>query len=143
MTAPGPERRVRTVFIGVLVSLSLAAFTQTFVTVQIELPEEKLDKSGSRDLAVMKKVSTFGYAPLVDAALVTALDQNGVDNPFAKAKELRALISASGAAQVRDTVLANPDLVERFRNGIELAIPDPATFYGGTDKGYTDYPTAK
>jgi N-ethylmaleimide reductase len=36
--------------------------------------------------------------------------------------------------------IANPDLVERFRRGAALAVPDPATFYGGEHRGYTDYP---
>ena len=36
--------------------------------------------------------------------------------------------------------LANPDLPERFRRGAPLNVPDPSTFYGGTEKGYTDYP---
>jgi len=38
--------------------------------------------------------------------------------------------------------ISNPDLVERFRNGIPLAPLDPSTLYGGGAKGYTDYPTA-
>jgi N-ethylmaleimide reductase len=37
--------------------------------------------------------------------------------------------------------LANPDLVERVRTGAPLNDPDPATFYGGGEAGYTDYPT--
>lgn len=37
--------------------------------------------------------------------------------------------------------IANPDLVERFRQGAPLNEPDKATFYGGGAKGYTDYPT--
>ncbi|CAE6780057.1 alkene reductase [Xanthomonas arboricola] len=37
--------------------------------------------------------------------------------------------------------LANPDLVERFRQGATLNQPDPTTFYQGEDRGYTDYPT--
>ncbi|WP_193211316.1 alkene reductase [Luteolibacter marinus] len=37
--------------------------------------------------------------------------------------------------------IANPDLVERFAAGAPLNEPDPSTFYGGTEKGYTDYPT--
>jgi N-ethylmaleimide reductase len=36
--------------------------------------------------------------------------------------------------------LANPDLLERFRRSAPLNAPDPATFYGGAEKGYTDYP---
>jgi N-ethylmaleimide reductase len=37
--------------------------------------------------------------------------------------------------------LANPDLPVRFAEGSELNVPDPETFYGGDDHGYTDYPT--
>jgi N-ethylmaleimide reductase len=37
--------------------------------------------------------------------------------------------------------LANPDLVERFRQDAPLNTPDQASFYGGSEKGYTDYPT--
>jgi N-ethylmaleimide reductase len=36
--------------------------------------------------------------------------------------------------------LANPDLVERFRAGLPLNAPDRSTFYGGDERGYTDYP---
>ena len=35
--------------------------------------------------------------------------------------------------------LANPDLVERFRAGLPLNTPDRSTFYGGDERGYTDY----
>lgn len=36
--------------------------------------------------------------------------------------------------------LANPDLPERLRTGAPLNAPDRATFYGGDERGYTDYP---
>ena len=36
--------------------------------------------------------------------------------------------------------LANPDLVQRMRDGAPLNSPDPATFYTPGPKGYTDYP---
>ena len=36
--------------------------------------------------------------------------------------------------------LANPDLPERLRAGAPLNAPDRATFYGGDEHGYTDYP---
>lgn len=35
--------------------------------------------------------------------------------------------------------LANPDLVERYRNGASLNTPDFSTFYSGEEKGFTDY----
>lgn len=37
--------------------------------------------------------------------------------------------------------LANPDLVRRMEEGIELNEPDPDTFYTPGETGYTDYPT--
>jgi 2,4-dienoyl-CoA reductase-like NADH-dependent reductase (Old Yellow Enzyme family) len=39
-------------------------------------------------------------------------------------------------------LLANPDLVERLREGAPLnPIQDMTTWYGPGEKGYTDYPT--
>ncbi|MGZ5006524.1 MAG: alkene reductase [Methylobacter sp.] len=36
--------------------------------------------------------------------------------------------------------IANPDLPVRFAKNLPLNKPDHATFYGGDEKGYTDYP---
>lgn len=36
--------------------------------------------------------------------------------------------------------ISNPDLVERFKNGWELVVPDKDLFYEGGDRGYIDYP---
>ncbi len=69
------------------------------------------------------------------------------------------LISAGGyvAASAEETIaegnadaiafgrlfIANPDLPARFANDVPLNQPDRSTFYGGTEKGYTDYPALK
>jgi N-ethylmaleimide reductase len=37
--------------------------------------------------------------------------------------------------------IANPDLPERLREGAPLNVDDPTTYYGGGEKGYTDYPS--
>ncbi|HEU0151220.1 MAG TPA: alkene reductase [Bradyrhizobium sp.] len=37
--------------------------------------------------------------------------------------------------------IANPDLPERIRAGGPFNTDDPATYYGGGEKGYTDYPS--
>jgi N-ethylmaleimide reductase len=37
--------------------------------------------------------------------------------------------------------IANPDLPERLRVGAPFNTDDPATYYGGGEKGYTDYPS--
>ncbi|MGZ4452577.1 MAG: N-ethylmaleimide reductase [Nocardioides sp.] len=44
------------------------------------------------------------------------------------------------AAAFGRSFIANPDLPLRLRTGAELNEPIPATFYGGGEAGYTDYP---
>lgn len=38
--------------------------------------------------------------------------------------------------------ISNPDLVQRLKDNVPLALPDTATMYGGSREGYTDYPVA-
>ena len=56
----------------------------------------------------------------------------------------RALLAvSSGAADLvsfGELFIANPDLPERLQANATLNAPDPATYYGGGEKGYTDYP---
>ena len=58
------------------------------------------------------------------------------------AAEADALIASGLADAVAfgRPYIANPDLVERFAADAELNTPDRTTFYGGEEKGYTDYP---
>jgi N-ethylmaleimide reductase len=44
-------------------------------------------------------------------------------------------------ASVAAFALANPDLVARLKSEAPLNLADRATFYGGSERGYTDYPT--
>ncbi len=62
---------------------------------------------------------------------------NGLD------AERAAKLLADGAADLvafGRLFLANPDLPARLRAGSPLNAPDPDTFYGGDERGYTDYP---
>lgn len=67
------------------------------------------------------------------------LVNNGYDKQLAEkaVAEGRADLVAFGKL-----FIANPDLVRRLRENVELAAPDKATFYGGGAKGYVDYPSA-
>jgi 2,4-dienoyl-CoA reductase-like NADH-dependent reductase (Old Yellow Enzyme family) len=47
------------------------------------------------------------------------------------------------AVVVGRAVIANPDLVRRWREGLPLTPADPATFYTQGAEGYTDYPFAR
>ena len=84
------------------------AFTQAYVNIEVELLEEKLDKSGERDIEAIKKVSTFGYKPLIQNALVSATE--GMETEI-EDKQLAKILSDSAAAQIRDFVIANPDRI--------------------------------
>ncbi|MDT0183647.1 N-ethylmaleimide reductase [Microbacterium sp. ARD31] len=45
------------------------------------------------------------------------------------------------AAAFGRSFIANPDLPRRLADGLPLNVPQPETFYGGDQSGYTDYPT--
>ncbi|MEM1079510.1 MAG: phosphate ABC transporter permease PstA [Pseudomonadota bacterium] len=94
-----------------ILSNGLSAFQQTYVTLEIELLEEKLDKSGERDLSVMRKVSTFGYAPLIATAMGKKLEENGIAIEGLSTKQAGAIISKDAPAQLRNFVLANSEVV--------------------------------
>ena len=51
-----------------IVSSGAGAFQQTFINVPVYLDPAKLDKKGNRDLEDLRKVSTFGYTPLIQQA---------------------------------------------------------------------------
>ena len=62
---------------------------------------------------------------------------NGYDVQLAHA----ALAKGADLVAFGRPYIANPDLVERLRARAPLNTPDKNTFYGGGEKGHTDYPT--
>ncbi|HQY42998.1 MAG TPA: phosphate ABC transporter permease PstA [Paracoccaceae bacterium] len=89
-------------------SAGLPALRQTFVTIPVMLDEKVLDKSGTRDPAVMAKVTTVGYAKLLSEALEREIAARGIDSGDTNAKDLAKLLSEESAATLRDRVLADP-----------------------------------
>ena len=57
-----------------IISNGIPAFTQTFITLDVTLEEKRIDKTGERDLAKIRKVTTFGYNPLLEAAIKTEIE---------------------------------------------------------------------
>ncbi|PIL19410.1 phosphate ABC transporter permease [Puniceibacterium antarcticum] len=99
------------VLLTAIFSNGIGAFQQTFIHVPVYLDAAKLDKAGNRNPEEMSSVSTFGYAPLIQDSLWKAVQASGAETTLDGAKAMKDMISASAAAQVRDVVLANPDLV--------------------------------
>ena len=114
---------------------------------------------------VLQQLSARGiaYAHLVEPRVGNAGADAAIDPNAPRTAEIfrkafpGVLISAGGytaetaeqaiASGLADAVafgrlfIANPDLPERFRRQAPLNKADRATFYGGTEKGYTDYPS--
>lgn len=88
----------------------LSSYRQTFLTLTVELPEAKLDKSGVRDPAVMSKVTTIGYAPLLTNALIAKMEELGIEKTLSD-KDLADVISKEAPATLRNIVLADPSLI--------------------------------
>jgi N-ethylmaleimide reductase len=83
-----------------------------------------------------------GAVPVPLAALrrefIGVLIANG---GFTRDTATRALSAGTAdAVAFGKLFLANSDLPERFRSNAPLNAPDQSTFYGGAEKGYTDYP---
>jgi N-ethylmaleimide reductase len=87
---------------------------------------------------MMTGVRTLDYRQIRDLFDGRYMANNGYDKARAQA------VLAENAADMVSfgkPFLANPDLVARYQQDAELNTPDPETFYGGDEKGYTDYPT--
>jgi N-ethylmaleimide reductase len=61
------------------------------------------------------------------------------DGYTAETAEATLLRGEADLVSFGSSFLANPDLVERFRAGLPLNAPDRSTFYGGDERGYTEY----
>ncbi|WP_323779330.1 phosphate ABC transporter permease PstA [Leisingera sp.] len=98
------------ILVTTIVGKGTGAFQQTFVTLQVELLETKLDKKGNRDLTDIRKVTTFGYAPIIKGAMTAAVEELGIETSL-KPKALAGILSKNAAAQLREFVIANPDQI--------------------------------
>lgn len=118
-----------------------------------DAPQETFDYAvtqlNSRQLAFLDILQGTGGAPREQwlpfdyerlRALYTGnlIRNNGYDFASAQAELARGGADAIAFGRL---LLANPDLVERFRRGAELNQPDYERLYTGEERGYTDYPT--
>ncbi len=103
-----------------IISNGTGAFSQTFVTLDVTLSADVLDPTGNRNPDDIAAVTTFGYAPLIEAALVQKMTDAGVTSEIA-ADELEQILSSGAAAQLRSFVAANPDQIGETVNFSFLA----------------------
>ncbi|SMY07415.1 phosphate ABC transporter permease PstA [Flavimaricola marinus] len=93
-----------------IVSNGSTAFSQTYISLDVTLNAEKLDPNGTGDRDEIAKVTTLGYTQIIAEAVANTMAANEIESPL-PAGALPLMVSASAAAQIRDTVLADPSLV--------------------------------
>ena len=98
------------VLLVTIVSRGTGAFQQTYLSLPVTLTEAKLDKNGNRDIEDIKKVSTFGYAPLLKDAFEAYVAETGIESEL-KPKDMAGILSKGAEAQIRDAVIADPSLI--------------------------------
>ncbi|MBU3028820.1 phosphate ABC transporter permease PstA [Paracoccus marinaquae] len=89
----------------------VSAFFQTYAKVEVMLDPEVLDPKGNRDPAEMSKVTTIGYGNLMKDAFPAALQKAGISVEGITDKEIGDMLSKEAPAQLRNRVLADPDLL--------------------------------
>lgn len=88
---------------------------------------------------MMSAARNVDYRALRDAYKGPYMANNGYD----KARAEKAISNGDcDLVAFGKPFLANPDLVQRYKNNLPLNEADQNTFYGGDEKGYTDYPFA-
>ena len=110
----------------------------------------ELSKQELAYLSVAEREWLGDEAPEKDSSVppsITAFVRDHYDGPILTAggytcKSACATVQSGAAHLVAfgKAYIANPDLAERIRARAPLNEPDRDTFYGGGEKGYTDYP---
>ncbi|PLW75791.1 phosphate ABC transporter permease PstA [Cohaesibacter celericrescens] len=113
-----------------IVSKGYTAFEQTKIKLDLYLQEQVLDPSGTRSRDELQKA--IRYNKIIEPALYKAL---GIDLTDKKQKSDRRLakklLSRGSAIELRDMVLANPDLIGKKQTIWVLAAGDVDSFVKG------------
>jgi phosphate transport system permease protein len=110
LSAIGAGLAMLVLLLVTIIGNGAGAFQQTFITLNVPLLEAKLDKKGTRDIEKIKKVSTFGYTPLIKQAMDDVLEKHGIEADL-KSKQLTGLLSKSAAASIRNHVINDPNQI--------------------------------
>ena len=107
----------------------LSAYNLAYLHVMEPLPGHPRAAEGERVSPHMRKA--FKGAFILNGGFTKELGEKAIAN------------NEGDAVAYGVPFIANPDLVERFRNNAPLNTADPTTFYTHEAKGYTDYPALK
>jgi phosphate transport system permease protein len=93
-----------------IVTNGARAFTQTYISLDVLLDQEMLDPDETGDPAVIAKVTTLRYGPILGSAIEALIAEQGIETPLPP-QALLLMLSSSAAAEVRDRVIDDPSLI--------------------------------
>lgn len=99
------------VLLGTILTGGMGAFRQTYLEIPVTLDAAQLDKTGNRNPDDIKKVLTITYGKILDQSLRASIAEKGIVIEGLTDKDIGNLISKEAPAQLRNSVLANPELV--------------------------------
>lgn len=89
----------------------VSSFRQASLTFPVQLDAERLDPEGQRNMEDLKDVTTIGYTKLLQEQLAAHMTAQGIAVEGLDDDTIGDILSRDAAAQVRDMVLADPDLI--------------------------------
>ncbi|MCX7301076.1 MAG: phosphate ABC transporter permease PstA [Rhodobacterales bacterium] len=89
----------------------ISAFRQASLSFPVTLTEEKLDPAGNRNREEMAKVTTIGYSNLLKENFAAYVNSQGFEVEGLTDAMIGDMLSRDAAAQVRNQVLADPELI--------------------------------
>lgn len=99
------------VLLSSVLGSGLGAFRQTMLEVSVTIDPAVIDPSGKRDPAELSKATTITYGKVLQTALETELTSKGLVPEGISPKEIGGMISKEAPAQLRNMVLADPELI--------------------------------
>ena len=99
------------IMLWTIFSDGLSAFQQARLDFPVTLTAEKLDPKGNRTLAEMQKITTLGYAKVIEASFAAELASQAIATEGLDADAISALISKEAPGELRAMVLADPMLL--------------------------------
>ena len=103
----------------------------------VHMIEPRSSAAGENDKVAENAPSTSAlFGKLFDGVFISA---GGYDRASAMQAVEKGEVDAVAFGRL---FISNPDLVEKLRDNTLLTRYDRSTFYGGGEKGYTDYPSA-
>ncbi len=98
------------ILLTTIIGRGTGAFQQTYLTLEVTLEEARLDKTGNRDPAEIRKVSTFGYKPILMNAFERLIATTDFESEMSP-DDMAGLLSDGAEARMRDAVLADPSII--------------------------------